>query len=80
MLRSLRDSAWLSAYSADFRRRLSRLLGRALRKMPASLALTTLVNDSVKVDKPGELLNTLLQLLKSFWKIPHKKINERKIK
>lgn len=53
MLRSLRESAWLSAYSADFRRRLSRLLARALRNMPASLALTTLVNDNVKVDKPA---------------------------
>ncbi|CAD0203500.1 unnamed protein product [Chrysodeixis includens] len=54
MLRSLRGS-WLPAYSADFRKRLSRLLARALRGLPASLALSTLVNDNVSVDKPGKI-------------------------
>uniref|UniRef100_A0A2A4JQT3 RNA cytidine acetyltransferase n=1 Tax=Heliothis virescens TaxID=7102 RepID=A0A2A4JQT3_HELVI len=52
MIRAVGEAAWLPAYSADFRRRLARLLPRALRKLPASLALTTLVNDNVKVDKP----------------------------
>ncbi|XP_063384664.1 RNA cytidine acetyltransferase [Cydia fagiglandana] len=53
MLRALGDSSWLTAYSADFRRRLARLLGRSLRTLPASLALPTLVNESVSVDKPA---------------------------
>ncbi|RVE48128.1 hypothetical protein evm_007188 [Chilo suppressalis] len=52
MLRSLHQhSSWLSAYSADFRRRLSRLLGRALRHLPAPLALSTLVIDA-STDRP----------------------------
>ncbi|KAI8441011.1 hypothetical protein MSG28_009284 [Choristoneura fumiferana] len=51
MLRSLTEGAWLTAYTADFRRRFSRLLGRSLRKLPASLALPTLVNDSVSLKK-----------------------------
>ncbi|CAD0203499.1 unnamed protein product [Chrysodeixis includens] len=55
MLRSLRGGSWLPAYSADFRKRLSRLLARALRGLPASLALSTLVNDNVSVDKPGKI-------------------------
>ncbi|XP_013171702.1 PREDICTED: polycomb protein l(1)G0020 [Papilio xuthus] len=53
MLRALRGGAWLSAYSADFRRRVCRLLPRALRHLPASLALTTLLNDHVNIDKPA---------------------------
>ncbi|XP_060806182.1 RNA cytidine acetyltransferase [Amyelois transitella] len=52
MLRSMHGAPWLAAYSADFRQRFSRLLARALRKLPASLALSTLVNDNVAVDKP----------------------------
>ncbi|CAK1542672.1 unnamed protein product [Leptosia nina] len=52
MLRSMADSSWLAAYSADFRKRFSRLLGRSFRKLPSSLALSTLLNDSVKVEKP----------------------------
>ncbi|KAG6446928.1 hypothetical protein O3G_MSEX004678 [Manduca sexta] len=60
MLRALRDPSWVAAYSGDFRRRLSRLLGRSLRKLSCSLALSTLVNDSVKVDKP-ELTKQLIE-------------------
>ncbi|XP_028171316.1 RNA cytidine acetyltransferase isoform X3 [Ostrinia furnacalis] len=52
MLRALGLGAWLAAYSADFRRRLARLLARSLRKLPAALALTTMVNDNVAVDRP----------------------------
>ncbi|CAK1589155.1 unnamed protein product [Parnassius mnemosyne] len=52
MLRSLSESAWLAAYSADFRKRLSRLLSRSLRRLPALLALSTLLNDNIKIDKP----------------------------
>lgn len=52
MLRALRDAAWLGAYSADFTRRAARLLPRTLRRLPAALALSTLVTDSVKVNKP----------------------------
>ncbi|XP_053616527.1 RNA cytidine acetyltransferase [Plodia interpunctella] len=52
MLRSLHKAPWLAAYSADFRLRLSRLLARTLRRLPASLALSTLVNDNVAIDKP----------------------------
>ncbi|KAL0829742.1 hypothetical protein ABMA28_003234 [Loxostege sticticalis] len=52
MLRSLQGGSWLAAYSADFRRRLARLLARSLRKLPASLALTTMLNDNVAVEKP----------------------------
>lgn len=53
MLRAFNDNSWLAAYSSDFRRRFARLLGRALRKLPSSLALSTLVNDNVKVHKPA---------------------------
>ncbi|XP_045778574.1 RNA cytidine acetyltransferase [Maniola jurtina] len=60
MLRSLQDSTWLAAYNADFRQRFSRLLGRAFRKLPASLALSTLLNDSVKINKP-ELTKQIIE-------------------
>ncbi|XP_061717144.1 RNA cytidine acetyltransferase [Cydia pomonella] len=53
MIRALGDSAWLAAYSADFRRRLARLLARGLRALPAALALPALLNDNVCVDKPA---------------------------
>lgn len=53
MLRALRQSSWLAAYSADFRRRLARLLARSLRGLTASLALSTLLNDNVAIDKPA---------------------------
>ncbi|XP_038218935.1 RNA cytidine acetyltransferase [Zerene cesonia] len=59
MLRSITGGDWLAAYSRDFRQRFSRLLARSFRKLPASLALTTLLNDSVKVDKP-ELSSELI--------------------
>ncbi|XP_045504748.1 RNA cytidine acetyltransferase isoform X2 [Colias croceus] len=59
MLRTIASADWLAAYSRDFRQRFSRLLGRAFRKLPAALALTTLLNDSVKVDKP-ELTKELI--------------------
>ncbi|XP_061380876.1 RNA cytidine acetyltransferase [Danaus plexippus] len=52
MIRSLHTSDWLAAYNADFRLRFSRLLCRSFRKLPASLALSTLHNDSIKIDKP----------------------------
>ncbi|XP_045539427.1 RNA cytidine acetyltransferase [Papilio machaon] len=52
MLRAMSEGTWLSEYSADFRRRFCRLLPRALRKLSASLALTTLLNDHVTVHKP----------------------------
>ncbi|XP_049878626.1 RNA cytidine acetyltransferase [Pectinophora gossypiella] len=52
MLRALHECSWLRDYSADFRRRLSRLLARTLRSLPAPLALATLVNDNVQIDKP----------------------------
>ncbi|CAF4951856.1 unnamed protein product [Pieris macdunnoughi] len=52
MLRSMGDTSWLAAYSVDFKKRFSRLLGRSFRKLPAALALSTLLNDSVKIEKP----------------------------
>ncbi|XP_072945404.1 RNA cytidine acetyltransferase [Epargyreus clarus] len=63
MLRALPASAWLSAYSADFRKRFSRLLSRSFRKLSAPLALATLLNDSVKVDKPVLTKDTIEQHL-----------------
>ncbi|XP_050672806.1 RNA cytidine acetyltransferase-like [Leptidea sinapis] len=59
MLRSLSEGAWLNAYSADFRLRFSRLLGRSFRKLPASLVLSTISNESVKIEKP-ELTKDLI--------------------
>ncbi|KAL4716997.1 hypothetical protein ACJJTC_001858 [Scirpophaga incertulas] len=53
LLRALQEQTWLSAYSADFRKRLSRLLGRSLRKLPASLALSAVVNDAVSIQRPA---------------------------
>ncbi|CAG9782247.1 unnamed protein product [Diatraea saccharalis] len=46
MIRALQENSWLSAYSADFRRRLARLLARSLRNLTASLALSTMVIDA----------------------------------
>ncbi|XP_026330911.1 RNA cytidine acetyltransferase [Hyposmocoma kahamanoa] len=63
MLRALADSGWLSAYSGDFRRRFSRLLGRALRRLPSALALSTLLNDHVNVQKPPLSKDVISQLL-----------------
>ncbi|XP_045453384.1 RNA cytidine acetyltransferase [Melitaea cinxia] len=60
MLRPVRAAPWPAAYYGDFRRRLSRLLARALRPLSASLALSALSSDAVKVDKP-ELTKQLIE-------------------
>ncbi|CAB3250902.1 unnamed protein product [Arctia plantaginis] len=60
MLVALGDNSWLRAYSGDFRRRVSRLLGRALRHLPAALALSLLGGDCGKADRP-ELTRELIK-------------------
>ncbi|CAH2055842.1 unnamed protein product, partial [Iphiclides podalirius] len=65
MLRSLSDSAWLSAYSCDFRKRLSRLLARSFRSLPSSLALSALLNDNVKIEKPALTKDLMSQQMTS---------------
>ncbi|KAM3966044.1 RNA cytidine acetyltransferase l(1)G0020 [Aphomia sociella] len=42
LLLALQSNDWLAAYSADYRRRLARLLSRTLRRLPAALALRAL--------------------------------------
>ncbi|KAJ2945204.1 hypothetical protein O0L34_g9274 [Tuta absoluta] len=64
MLRALQPSTWLAAYSADFRRRFTRLLGqKKLRNMSVSLALTTLLNDHVNINKPALTKDIICQHL-----------------
>ncbi|XP_046970776.1 RNA cytidine acetyltransferase isoform X2 [Vanessa cardui] len=52
LLRALRAAGWAGAYFSDFRLRVSRLLGRALRRAPAALALSALLNDHVPIERP----------------------------